>query len=129
MGKALVPTWAHSEALLPGQADNGLSLGPDEEEVPRREILTIPQVEGKATIQGSCGKHKPGHWGGPRRCSSPLTWRFWTRDGSASPVVPIPLGWCRGPGTPQPCPTLVHEEDEAVVNLGLSESLELGAGL
>lgn len=36
MGNVLVPTWADSEALLPGQADDGLSLGPDEEEVPRR---------------------------------------------------------------------------------------------
>lgn len=31
-----VPTWADSEALLPDQGNDGLSLGPDEEEVPRR---------------------------------------------------------------------------------------------
>lgn len=56
-----VPTWADSEALLLGQADERLSLGPDKEEVPRREVLTIPQVEGEASIQGPCGKHRAGH--------------------------------------------------------------------
>lgn len=79
-----VPTWADGEALLLGQADEGLSLGPDEEEVPGRQVLAIPQVEGEAPIQGPCGKHGAGHlwvWGGvgwgetrARGCSPLLTW-------------------------------------------------------
>lgn len=36
MGNVPVPTWADSEALLLGQTDEGLSVGSDEEEVPRR---------------------------------------------------------------------------------------------
>lgn len=69
-----VPTWADGETLLLGQADEGLSLGPDEEEVPRRQVLTIPQVEGEASIQGPCGKHGAGHLWGVEGLQPPLTW-------------------------------------------------------
>lgn len=93
----LVPTWADSEALLLGQADDGLSLGPDEEEVPRGQVLTIPQIEGEAAIQGSCGKHSPGHSWGPEEMQLPINLSgFWTRDGGCIPcggtVSPSPWG-------------------------------------
>lgn len=89
----LVPTWADSEALLPGQADNGLPLGPDEEEVPRRQVLTIPQIEGEATIQGSCGKHRAEHLWGPEEMQLPINLsRFWGWHSSWWHSVPITLG-------------------------------------
>lgn len=72
-----VPTWADGEALLLGQADEGLFLSPDEEEVPRRQILTIPQVEGEAPVQGPCGKHRAGHLQGAGELQPPVnTARF-----------------------------------------------------
>lgn len=96
MGNVLVPTWTDSEALLPGQADDGLSLGPDEEEVPRREVLAIPQIKGKAAIQGSCGKHKPGHLWGTEEMQLPINLSgFWTRDEVSIPCggTVSPSGW------------------------------------
>ena len=46
------------------------------------------------------------------------------------PLVSPPSGWdwCWVAGAPQPCLTLVHEEDEAVVYLGLGELPDLSAG-
>lgn len=51
--------------------------------------------------------------------------------GCASPVVaqcPHHPGVVQGVQDTQSCPTLVHEEDEAVVYLGLSEPLDFSAG-
>lgn len=78
----------------------------------------------ESTALGICGDQ--------RRCSSPLTRRgFGTGMGGVHPLrwqCPHHPGGVQGPGAPQSCPTLVHEEDEAVVYLGLSEPLDLSAG-
>lgn len=70
--------------------------------------------------------------GGQRGCSSPLTCQgFGPGMRLASPVAaqcPHQAGVVQGAGAPQSCPTLVHEEDEAVVYLGLSEPLDLSVG-
>lgn len=56
---------------------------------------------------------------------------FWTRDEVSilcGGTVSHQAGVVQGAGAPQSCPTLVHEEDEAVVYLGLSEPLDLSVG-
>lgn len=91
-----VPTWADSETLLLGQADEGLFLGPDEEEVPRRQVLTIPQVKGEASIQGPCRKHRAGHLPGAEGLQPPVN-LAWFGPGCcvmalASTLVVVPSG-------------------------------------
>lgn len=87
-----------------------LSVRPDEEEVPGRQVLTIPQVKGEASIQGPCREHGAGTQGRPYPGAGP---------GHGA----HPSGTEHGDSS-----TLVHKEDDAAVNLRLREAPQRRVG-
>lgn len=78
--------------------------------MPGRQVLTVPQVKGKASIQGPCGEHRAGAQGKPYPGAGP--------GRSAHPS---------GTDHGDSC-TLVHKEDDTAVNLRLREAPQCRAG-